>query len=225
MELFTKKNWKKNQKEFRVEKVRKRKGDKLYVTWKGYDSYINSWIRFIKLCNVAGVDTSDLSKKTDLANLKFEVDKLDIDKLKNVPSGLNSLKNKVDKLDVNKIVPPSVDLSKLIDAVKNVVKKNVCNAKIEDIANQIPEIGSSATNTTFNAKVNEVRNEIPNITNLATTTTALIVVENKILDHSKYITIPKFKKSTVKNFAAILVQPNLASKNNIVKFAENLMIK
>ena len=33
---------KKNQKEFRVEKVRKRKGDKLYVTWKGYDSYINS---------------------------------------------------------------------------------------------------------------------------------------------------------------------------------------
>ena len=186
---------------------------------------LSNYVTKKDLRNVAGVDTSDLSKKTDLANLKFEVDKLDIDKLKNVPSGLNSLKNKVDKLDVNKIVPPSVDLSKLIDAVKNVVKKNVCNAKIEDIANQIPEIGNSATNTTFNAKVNEVRNEIPNITNLAATTTALIVVENKILDHSKYITIPKFKKSTVKNFAAILVQPNLASKNNIVKFAENLMIK
>ena len=84
---------------------------------------LSNYVTKKDLRNVAGVDTSDLSKKTDLANLKFEVDKLDIDKLKNVPSGLNSLKNKVDKLDVNKIVPPSVDLSKLIDAVKNVVKK------------------------------------------------------------------------------------------------------
>ena len=30
-----------NQKEFRVEKVIKRKGDKLYVKWKGYDSSFN----------------------------------------------------------------------------------------------------------------------------------------------------------------------------------------
>ena len=33
-----------NQKEFRAEKVIKRKGDKLCVTWKGYDSSFNSWI-------------------------------------------------------------------------------------------------------------------------------------------------------------------------------------
>ena len=33
-----------NQKEFRVEKVIKRKGDILCVTWKGYDSSFNSWI-------------------------------------------------------------------------------------------------------------------------------------------------------------------------------------
>ena len=33
-----------NQKEFRVEKVIKRKGDKLYVKWKGYDNSFNSWI-------------------------------------------------------------------------------------------------------------------------------------------------------------------------------------
>ena len=35
---------KKNQKEFRVKKVIKRKGEKLYVKWKGYDSSFNSWI-------------------------------------------------------------------------------------------------------------------------------------------------------------------------------------
>ena len=33
-----------NQKEFRVEKVTKKKDDKLYVKWKGYDSSFNSWI-------------------------------------------------------------------------------------------------------------------------------------------------------------------------------------
>ena len=33
-----------NQKECRIEKVIKRKGDKLYVKWKGYDSSFNSWI-------------------------------------------------------------------------------------------------------------------------------------------------------------------------------------
>ena len=36
-----------------------------------------------------------LLKKTDLLNLKSDVDKLAIDKLKNVPSGLSSLKSKV----------------------------------------------------------------------------------------------------------------------------------
>ena len=33
-----------NQKEFRIEKVIQRKGDKLYVKWKGYNSLFNSWI-------------------------------------------------------------------------------------------------------------------------------------------------------------------------------------
>ena len=33
-----------NQKELIVEKVIKRKGDKFYVKWKGYDNSFNSWI-------------------------------------------------------------------------------------------------------------------------------------------------------------------------------------
>ena len=31
-------------KKIRIEKVIKRKGDKLYVKWKGYDNSFNSWI-------------------------------------------------------------------------------------------------------------------------------------------------------------------------------------
>ena len=39
------------------------------------------------LKNATGVDTSSFAEKTDLANLKSDVDKLDIDKLiKNVPT-------------------------------------------------------------------------------------------------------------------------------------------
>ena len=33
-----------NQKEFGIEKGLKKKGDKLYVKWKGYDNSFNSWI-------------------------------------------------------------------------------------------------------------------------------------------------------------------------------------
>ena len=32
-----------NQQELRIEKVLKRKGDKLYVKWKGYNNSFNSW--------------------------------------------------------------------------------------------------------------------------------------------------------------------------------------
>ena len=39
-----KKLQKTNQEEFRIEKAIKRKGDKIYVKWKGYDNSFNSWI-------------------------------------------------------------------------------------------------------------------------------------------------------------------------------------
>ena len=70
-----------------------------------------------------GVDTLDVAKKADLANLKSNVDKLDIDKLKNVPTNLSNLKSKVAKLDVDKLVPAPVNLSKLSDVVKMMLLK------------------------------------------------------------------------------------------------------
>ena len=42
--FYEKELQKTNQEEFRIEKVIKRKGDKIYVKWKGYDHSINSWI-------------------------------------------------------------------------------------------------------------------------------------------------------------------------------------
>ena len=57
--------------------------------------------------------------------MKSDIDKLDIDKLKNVLCNLNNLKNKVDKLDVDTFVPVPVDLSKLSDIVKMMLLKKM----------------------------------------------------------------------------------------------------
>ena len=58
--------------------------------------------------NATGVDTSKFAKKVDLNNSESDVDKLDIDKLKNVPTNSSNLKSKVDKLHVDKLVPAPV---------------------------------------------------------------------------------------------------------------------
>ena len=64
--------------------------------------------------NISHIDTSSFALKTNLANLKTEIDKLDIDKL----------------------VPISADLSKLSNVVKNgVVKKIVYNKLVEKVDN------------------------------------------------------------------------------------------
>ena len=62
---------KKKQKEFRIEKVMKRKGDKLYVKWNGYNNSLYNWI-----------DKEDIIKMKECfpkpnslgANVKVELD-------------------------------------------------------------------------------------------------------------------------------------------------------
>ena len=75
--------------------------------------------------NITHVDTSSFALKTNVANLKTEVDKLDIDKLKGLPNNLSILKTKVDKLDIHKLAPVPTDLCKLSDVVKNEVAKKM----------------------------------------------------------------------------------------------------
>ena len=140
-----------------------------------------------ELKNATGIGASSFAKKTDLVNLKSDADKLDIDRLKNVPNNLNSLKSKVDKLEVDKKVPAPFNLSKLSDTVKNdVVKNDVYNAKIKIIEDKMPEITNLATYASLNAQIKKVEIEIPIITNLATIA-ALTTVENKIPNVSDLI--------------------------------------
>ena len=144
------------------------------------ESDSSSYATKADLKNGTVVGTSKFAKKVDVANLKSNVDKLDIYKLNNVPINLSNLKSKVNKLDIDKLVTIPVDLSKLSDVVKNdVVKKDAYNAKIKNIEDKDLGITNVATKTTPNAKMNEVKGEILNITNLATNA-SLTAVENKI---------------------------------------------
>ena len=55
--------------------------------------------------------------------MKAELDKLDINRLVNVPNSLNNSKTKVNDLDVGKMKTIPVDLKKLSDVVANEVVK------------------------------------------------------------------------------------------------------
>ena len=78
--------------------------------------------------------------------------------MKNVPSNLSNLKGKVDKTDVYKSVTVPVDLNKLSGAVKNdVLKKNIYNAKIKNIEDNILDISNLTSNTILEAEINELK--------------------------------------------------------------------
>ena len=61
--------------------------------------------------------------------------------MKHVTTDLSNFKSKVNKLDVDELVLFPIDLSKLSDVLKNnAVKKDVYNAKVENIEDKILDI-------------------------------------------------------------------------------------
>ena len=112
------------------------------------------------------VDTSSFALKTDLATLKTEVDKLDIDKLAPVPTDLSKLSNVVKNVVVKKDV-----YDKLLTKVNNIdtsdyVLKTKYNTDKTELENKIPNV----TEIVKEAKLTESENKISDISNLATKT-------------------------------------------------------
>ena len=96
-----------------------------------------------ELDHAASVYIFDLPARKDFIALKSEVDKLDINKLVNVPTSLNNLKLKVDALDFGKLKTATVDLKKLNDVVDNEVvenkKFNILKTKFNNLEKKTPE--------------------------------------------------------------------------------------
>ena len=97
--------------------------------------------------NITHVDTSSFALKTNLVNLKSEVNKLDIDKLKPIPTDLSKLSDVV-KNDVVK----KTEYNKLVTKVSNIdtnglAKKIDYNTKIAEIEGKIPDTSSFVKKT------------------------------------------------------------------------------
>ena len=60
---------------------------------------LSNYATKIAIKNILHIDTSSFALKSNLASLNTEVDKLDIDKIKILPTYLSNLKKKVDQLD------------------------------------------------------------------------------------------------------------------------------
>ena len=187
------------------------------------------------LKNVTHVDTSSFALKANLANLKTEVDKLDIDKLVPVPVDLSKLSDvvkndvvkktvydklvaKVNNIDTSDFVlktkyqTDKTELENKIPNVTDFVKK----AKLTELENKIPDISNLATKTALTT----VENKIPNVSNLVKKktdyNTKITEVENKLNNHNddKYITTPEFNTLVADVFNARLAQANLITKTD-----------
>ena len=164
--------------------------------------------------------------------------KLDIDKLKPVPTDLsklsdvvktdvvkktnyNKLVTKVDNIDTSRFVLKTKydtdrsELEKKIPDTSDLVKKTDYNTKITEIEGKIPNISNLATK----AALTTVENKIPNISNLVKKTdynTKITDVENKLNnhDHDKYINSSEFNKLAADVFNARISQANLITKTD-----------
>ena len=98
--------------------------------------------------NISHVDTSSFALKTNLANLKTEVDKLDIDKLVPIPLDLSKLSD-VAKIDVyNKLVTTvnNIDTSRFVLKTKYDTNKS-------ELENKIPDTSGLAKKTDYNTEI------------------------------------------------------------------------
>ena len=73
--------------------------------------------------NILHVDTSSFALKTNLANLKTEVDKLDIDKLVPVPDDLSKLSDAVKYIDTQEFYKLTADVFNARLKQANLLKK------------------------------------------------------------------------------------------------------
>ena len=147
--------------------------------------------------NITHVDVSSYATKTNLASLKTEVDKIDVDKLKTVPDDLAKLSNAVKNEVVKKITyntlknkVDAIDTSKFVSRSKFTTDTNTLDDKIDKVEKKIPDISGLATKSSVTRLITEqedytdkVKKKIPDISGLVSKT-ELTAVENKIPDIS-----------------------------------------
>ena len=127
--------------------------------------------------NILPIDTTSVALKSNLASLKTEVDKLDIDILVPVPAGFSKLSDVV-KNDVvkNTVYDKLVTKVNSINTSRFVLKLSMTQTK--QLENKIPDTSGGLVK--INAKIIEIESKITSVSGLATNA-ALTVVKIKYL--------------------------------------------
>ena len=122
---------------------------------------MSSYAKKAELKKSTGVDTFKLAGKSDLASLKAEVDKIDVEKLKTVPVDLSKLSNVVKNEVVNKIVYDkfvikvnNIDTSELVLKTKYDTDKSDIEKKLVMQAKRFLILVSLFKKTDYNVKIN-----------------------------------------------------------------------
>ena len=127
------------------------------------------------LKNITHVDVSSFASKTNLAALKTEVDKIDMDKLKTTPTDLAKLSNVV-KNDVVKKTDYNAKVTSIESQIAGVTKNttdklnDITKLKAVDTNNFVLKTKFSADINTLDDKIDGVEKKNPDIRGLATKT-------------------------------------------------------
>ena len=198
------------------------------------------------LKNATGVDTSKLAEKFDLASLKAEIDKINVDKLNTVPVDLSNLSNAVNSEVVKKFAS-----DKLVAKVNNIATSGFVlnteydtdNSDLQKLMMQtkkflILDTTGLANKADYDAKISQIECKVPSITGLVTTS-PLTAVENKIPDvsklvkkkaeydtktsesESKYLTTADYNKCTRNSVANQIKSKNVVDKSDMSRFIKN----
>ena len=127
------------------------------------------------LKNITHVNVITYASKTNLAALKTEVDKIDVDKLKATPTDLAKLSNAV-KNDVVKRTDYSAKVTSIEGQIARITKNTIDNLaditklKAVDTSNFVLKTKLASGVTTLENKIENVDKKIPDISGLATKT-------------------------------------------------------
>ena len=127
------------------------------------------------LKNITHVDVSSYASKTNLAALKTELHKIDVDKLKTTPADLAELSNVV-KNDVVKKTDYNTKVTSIENQIAGITKNAIGNLgditklKAVDTSNFVTLTRFSADTNALDDKIDGVGKKIPDVSGLATKT-------------------------------------------------------
>ena len=136
---------------------------------------LSNYATKLELKEATGIDTSNIALKSNLASLKTEVDKTDVDKLKTVRVDLSKLrdvakndvvKKAVYKKLVSKVI--NIDTTGFVLKTKYDTDKSDLGKKISDAEKKIPDTSGFVKKTDLNAKLSEIQGKMPSSTGLVT---------------------------------------------------------